>query len=116
MKKKRKNSERIIKIKPFIHKYNWEGINFAWQKDDWKKIEKNNVTIALKVLYPTTGKINPSHVSIHNSTSEKPVILLIIPNGGWHYLAVKKLSTLLRRTLLTTITVTFIAWIVIIPL
>ena len=45
-------------------------------------MEKNNVTIALKVLYPTTGKINPSHVSIHNSTSEKPVILLIIPNGG----------------------------------
>ena len=31
------------------------------------------------------------------SNREKQVILLMIPNGeGWHYLAVKKLSALLR--------------------
>ena len=36
-------------------------------------------------------------VSKHNSNPVKQVILLIIPNGkGWHYLAVKKLSALLR--------------------
>ena len=29
-----KHSERIIKIKPFINKYNWEGINFPSEKDD----------------------------------------------------------------------------------
>ena len=42
-----KHSERITKIKPFINKYNWEGIQFSSGKDDWKRITKNNVTIAL---------------------------------------------------------------------
>ena len=47
----KKDPQRITKIKPFINKYNWEGINFPSEKDDWKKFEKNNVTIALNVLY-----------------------------------------------------------------
>ena len=46
-----KNTERITKIKPFINKYNWEGMNFPSEKDDQKKFEKNSVTIALNVLY-----------------------------------------------------------------
>ena len=37
-----KNSEGITKIKPFINKYNWEGIYFPSEKDDWKKCQKNN--------------------------------------------------------------------------
>ena len=32
-------------------KYNWEGINFPTEKNDQKKDEKNNVTIAFKFLY-----------------------------------------------------------------
>ena len=47
----RKNPERITKIKSFLNKYKWEGINFHSEKDDWKKIVKNNVTIALNVFY-----------------------------------------------------------------
>ena len=47
----KKDAQRIIKIKLFINKYNWEGINFSSEKGDWKKLEKNNVTIALNVLY-----------------------------------------------------------------
>ena len=43
--------QKIIKIKPFINKCNWKGINFPSEKDDWKKFEKNNVTIALNVFY-----------------------------------------------------------------
>ena len=46
-----KYAKRIIKVKPFINKYKQEGINFPSEKDDRKKIEKNNVTIALNVLY-----------------------------------------------------------------
>ena len=38
-------------MKLFINKYNWKGINFPSEKDDWKKVEKNNVTIALNVLH-----------------------------------------------------------------
>ena len=29
-----KHAERITKIKSFINKYNWEGINFPSEKDD----------------------------------------------------------------------------------
>ena len=46
----KKDPERVTKLKPFINKYNWEGINFAPEKDDWRKLQKNNVTIALNVL------------------------------------------------------------------
>ena len=41
----------MTKIKPFIDEYNWEEINFPSEKDDWKKSEKNNITITLNVLY-----------------------------------------------------------------
>ena len=33
----KRNSPRITKIKSFINKYNWEGINFSPEKDDRKK-------------------------------------------------------------------------------
>ena len=47
----KKDPQRITKIKPFKNKYNWEGISFPSEKNLWKKLEKNNVTIALNVLY-----------------------------------------------------------------
>ena len=41
--------------------------------------------------------IYPAYISKHNSNHDKQIILLMIPNRRrWHYLAVKKLSTLLR--------------------
>ena len=47
----RKYFQRKRKIKPFINKYNWKGINFSSEIDDCKKIEKANVKIALNILY-----------------------------------------------------------------
>ena len=118
----KKDLQRITRIKSFINKYNWKGINFPSEKDDWKKLEKNNVTIALTVLYATKEKIYPAYVSKYNSNCEKQVNFLMISKGEkqrkvksegceikpkgceaksegqrWHYLAVKKLSALLRR-------------------
>ena len=52
----KKDPERITKIKPFINKYNWEGINFPSEEDGWKEFEKNNVTIVLNVLYAKEEK------------------------------------------------------------
>ena len=52
----RKNPERITKTKPFKSKYKWEEINFPSEKDDWKRFEKNNVTIAINVLSAKKGK------------------------------------------------------------
>ena len=46
-----KNPQRISKLKPYINKYNWEGINFPAGSKKWQKFEKNNDTIALNILY-----------------------------------------------------------------
>ena len=48
--------QRISKIKPFINKHNWEGINFPSEKNDLGKIEKDNNTIALNVFYAKKEK------------------------------------------------------------
>ena len=97
----------MIKIKPFINKYNWKGINIPSEKDVWKKSETNNVTIALNILYAKEEKLYPAYVSKYNSNREKQVILFMISKREkcvaqsegllWDYLAVKKLSTLLKR-------------------
>ena len=55
-----KHSERIKKSNFFVNKYNWEGINFPSERDDGKKIEKNNLIIALNVLYTKKEKIYPA--------------------------------------------------------
>ena len=56
-------------------------MNFPSEKDDWKKFEKNNVTIALIVFYAKKEKIYPAYVPRHNLNREKQVILLMISNG-----------------------------------
>ena len=63
--------EWITKIKPFINIYKWEGVNFPSQKVGWKKVEKNNITIALNLLYAKTEKIYSAYVSKHNSNCKK---------------------------------------------
>ena len=66
-----------------------------------KSLKKNNVTVTLNVLYAKKEKTYPAYVSKHNSNCEKQVIISMIPNEEkWHYLAVKKLSVLLRGTTL----------------
>ena len=45
------NPEKITKVKPFIHNHNWERRSFPSEKDDYKKFQKNNLAIALNVLY-----------------------------------------------------------------
>ena len=47
-----------------------KGINFPSEKNYWKKFEKNNLTIALNVLYAKKDKIYPAYVSKHNSNRE----------------------------------------------
>ena len=43
-----------------MNKYNWEVTYFSSEKYDWKNFEKNNVTIALNVLYSKKEKNIPS--------------------------------------------------------
>ena len=69
-------------------------------KNSWlEKVWKNNPTIAHNILYVKGEKILPAHISNHNSTRAKAIILLMIPNREqerWHYLQAKKMATLLR--------------------
>ena len=57
-----------------MDKHNWEGINYPSEKNDWRKIEKDNLTIVFNILYTKKEKIHPAYVSKHNSYREKPVI------------------------------------------
>ena len=43
-----------------------------------KRIEKNNPTIALNILYTNEKEIFPAYISKHISTYEKQLILLMI--------------------------------------
>ena len=93
------HSQRVSKIKPFIDQYNWNDIDFPSTSKDWKKFELNNESIALNILYVPhkTGKIHLVYKSKHNLTREYQVILLMITDGEkWHYIAVTRLSELLR--------------------
>ena len=54
------NPGRITKNKHFINKYNWEGINYPCDKDDWKNFEKNNLTIPINVFYSKKEKMYPA--------------------------------------------------------
>ena len=93
------NPERISKLKPYITKYNWQGIKFPAEPKDWKKFQRNNKTIALNVLYiPHNAKtISVAYRSEYNNKRKKQVILLMITNGKkCHYLAITNLPALLR--------------------
>ena len=86
-----KDPQGISKLKPYINKYNWEGINVPAGSQEWQKFEQNNNTIALNVLYV---KHNTKQISVvyrlkHNKKRKKQVILLMIGDGEkYHYLAV----------------------------
>ena len=86
------NPETISKIKPFIDKYNRKEMDLPSHGKDWKKIESNNKSIALKILYVphNTEKIRHAYKSKHNLIRENQVILLMITDGEkWNYLDVK---------------------------
>ena len=91
--------ERISKLKPYINKYNWEGINFPAGSKEWQKFERNNDTIALNILYVkhNTKKISVVYKSKYNNKHKKQVILLMISVGEkYNYLTVTNLSGLLQ--------------------
>ena len=68
-----KHLQRIKKIKSFMHRYNWKGINYPSIKDDWTEFEKHNPTIALNVLYVKINIYLP-YISKHDSNNEKQII------------------------------------------
>ena len=55
--------EKISNLKPFIDNYNWKDIDFPSDKEDYKKFERDNKTIALNILFApyNTKKIRPAY-------------------------------------------------------
>ena len=95
--------QRISKLKPYINKYNWEGIDFPAKPKEWKKFERNNKTIALNILFipHNTEIIRVAYRSEYNHKRKKQVILLMITDGKkWHYLAITNLSALLEKKII----------------
>ena len=78
----KKDPQRVSKIKPYIEKYNWKGIDFPSPSKDWKKFQCNN-EVALNILYVpyNTKKINIAYKSKNNLTQERLIILLMISDG-----------------------------------
>ena len=97
----KKDPQTLPKVKLFIYQYKWKEISFPSHQNDWKRFESNNKTKALNVLYVphNTEERRHAYKSKYNLKRENQVILLMITDGAkWHYLAVKKLSALLRGT------------------
>ena len=94
----KKDMQGITKNKLSINKYNLEWINFPTEEVDWKKCGKNDVAIALNVLY-LKAKTNIFYLCFKTEVkSWKASYFSMIWNGEkqWHYHAVKKLSASLR--------------------
>ena len=90
----------MSKLKQYINKYNWEGVEFPTGPKEWKKVGQNNKTIALKILFipHNTKTISVSYRSEYNNNPKNQVILLMITDGKeYHYLSVTNLSALLQR-------------------
>ena len=89
------NCKEYQNLSLFINKYNWKGTSYPSGKNDWKKIEKHNLTIVLNVLYAKNEKIYPAYLSKNNPKTPESMksksFFLISPNGeGWNYLALQK--------------------------
>ena len=62
--------------------------------EDWKKFEGYNQAVAFNVFNEKEMQICPTCNKKYNSTCEKQIVLLMIPNvekEGWHHLAVKNI-------------------------
>ena len=67
----KKNPQKFSNTKPFINNYNWEKISYLSKIANWKRFEKNNLTIALNILYIKDKEICPDYSSKINSNCEK---------------------------------------------
>ena len=68
-----KHPERISKLKPYINKYNWEGIDFRAGPKELQKFEQNNKTNAPNILFiqRNTKTISVAYRSEYNNKRKK---------------------------------------------
>ena len=98
-----KDPQRISKLKAYINKCNWKGIDFPAGSKDWVKFGKNNEKIALNVLHipRNTKTISVAYKSKYDNKHKKQVILLMITNGKeQHYLALAEVSAFFQKNII----------------
>ena len=68
-----KRPAKISKLKLYITKYNWEGIELPAGAKDWIKFERNDKTIALIILLVkrNTKKISVAYRTEYNNKRKK---------------------------------------------
>ena len=52
----KKHPQKISKLKPYINHYNWKGIKFPSDKENWKKFKQNSKEIALNIVFVPHNK------------------------------------------------------------
>ena len=119
----KEDPQRRAKMKPFINKYDWEGISYPSEKDDQKKnlrknFGKNNVTIPLNVLHAKKKRKNYILFMFQKITQivKKKLILLKILNGETMALScsqkticiIKREEYLLTTMVIVIVSITFI--------
>ena len=69
----------------FTDQYNWKEINFPSHKNDWKRFESNNKSIALNILIVLykSKEIRHPYKSKHNLNRENQQILLMIADDKY---------------------------------
>ena len=85
-----KNLQRVSKIEVFINKYDGKGKNNPSRPINWKKIEKNNPTITLNILF--FKKDNKKEISKNNSARDKQLIFLMVSEGEKMVLSCGKIT------------------------
>ena len=93
--------KRISLLRPYENQYNWKGLEFPASIKKIDKFEKNNLGIAVNMLF-RNKKIPKKNIytidrSEHNVKCKKQVNLLMIVDGEKrHYTAIKSVSRLLK--------------------
>ena len=94
------HSVSISLLRPYEKQYKWTGVEFPVSIKKIDKVEKNNLGIAVNVLFTKkkSQNIYTARRSKRNVKCKKQVNLLMIVDGGKrHYTAIKNISRLLSR-------------------
>ena len=67
----------MTKIKPFVDKYNWKGINYPSETNDSQNLKKFILQLVL-IFYILKRKTYPAFVFKHNLNRQKEFIILMI--------------------------------------
>ncbi|XP_057310491.1 uncharacterized protein LOC130648455 [Hydractinia symbiolongicarpus] len=90
-----KDPQRISKLRPYVDRYKWQGIEFPTSIKDIIKFKRNNPVIAVNVLYATGRSFNILRRSIFNEGEKQVNLLLLTDNKKNHYTTIKNISRLL---------------------